>query len=166
MKYTEKYYGRKEQHIKDVLNTNGLNTVLTYLPLERERIEYGTKEIYLPDGVDTECGFDHYHIIPETVGQYTGLIDKNGQKIFEGDVIQTILKGKKFEKTFRFVIKYGAYIPEEYCKEEYAQHKTIGFYALSCSKKKHYQLSSYPKMLEVVGNIHDNPELLGGADNG
>ena len=36
----------KEQHIKDVLNTNGLNTVLTYLLLERERIEYGTKEIY------------------------------------------------------------------------------------------------------------------------
>ena len=36
----------KEQHIKDVLNTNGLNTVLTYLLLERERIEYWTKEIY------------------------------------------------------------------------------------------------------------------------
>lgn len=102
-----------------------------------------------------------YAVSPETIGQYTGLTDKNGKKIFEGDIIQTTRKGLKGEKTFRFVIKYGAYIPEEYCKEIYNQAEVIGFYAFD--GERDFQISNYPKMLEVIGNIHDNPELLGGA---
>ena len=92
-------------------------------------------------------------IDPETVGQYTGLTDKNGKKVFEGDVIQN--------KLFRFVIKYGAYIPSAYCKEIF-KRETIGFYAFDGERE--YQLGNYTKTLEVIGNIHDNPELMKGGE--
>lgn len=104
----------------------------------------------------TDWGLPNRHlrvdVIPETVGQYTGLTDKNGTKIFEGDIIKTRSGG------LRFVIKYGAYIPSGYCKEMFSQYEIIGFYAFD--GKGDFQLSNYPQMFEVVGNIHDNPELL------
>lgn len=102
-------------------------------------------------------------VIPETVGQYiTGLTDKNGKKIFKGDIIQTKKAGLKGEKEYRFVIKYGKYIPLEYCKAIYIQWQTIGFYAFD--GKRDYQLSCFKELLEVIGNIHDNPELLKGEE--
>lgn len=82
------------------------------------------------------------HVIPETVGQYTGLTDKNGKKIFEGDIlsyaeeIETRSRGKETLK--------GVYeVKFEYC----------GFSPLDCLACNH---------LEIIGNIHDNPELLKG----
>lgn len=80
-------------------------------------------------------------INPETVGQYTGLHDKNGKEIYEGD----ILKG-----TF-----YGFPMPEyDYVFQIYWDEKEKGF------------MASYfePSECEVIGNIYDNPELLGGED--
>ena len=43
--------------------------------------QYDAHEIYMPDGADNS-GFDRHHINPETLGQYTGMTDKNGKKIF------------------------------------------------------------------------------------
>ena len=71
--------------------------------------------------------------------QYTGLHDKNGKEIYEGD----ILKG-----TF-----YGFPMPEyDYVFQIYWNEKEKGF------------MASYfePSECEVIGNIYDNPELLGG----
>lgn len=108
--------------------------------------QYGAKEIYLPDGVDRECGFDHYHVLPESVGQYTGLKDKNGTKIFEGDIVKT----KKFNTpNKRYVIKYdlllGAFIGED--------NGTIYFTTFDGDSE----------LFEVIGNIYDNPELMKGG---
>ena len=103
-------------------------------------------------------------VIPETVGQCTGLTDKNGKKIFEGNIIQTVqkIKGRKNKQTYKFVIKYGKYIPKDYCRTEYSQWQTIGFYAFD--GKRDYQLSCFGDLLEVIGNIYDNPELLKGEE--
>lgn len=90
-------------------------------------------------------------VIPETIGQYTGLTDKNGKKIFEGDIIKT-------HGNDSYVIKYGEYIPRNYCLARYYDKPTIGFYAYD--GERCFQLSTNSRCYEVIGNIHDNPELM------
>lgn len=89
--------------------------------------------------------------------QYTGLTDKNGTKIFEGDIVQSITEDTN-EKRFA-VIKFGKY------RDDNFEDSAIGFY-FECGG---YQFSmfngeaqgyDFPSFVEVIGNIHDNPELL------
>ncbi len=85
-------------------------------------------------------------VIPETVGQYTGLTDKNGKKIFEGDIV----KGNEeiFTEDIIFTVVF----------DEYCRYMIVSSYG-------HYLLARNHKDVEVIGNIHDNPELLkGGAE--
>ena len=94
---------------------------------------------------------ESHEVIPETIGQYTGLTDKNGKKIFEGDIIKT-------HGNDSYVIKYGEYIPRNYCLARYHDKPTIGFYAYD--GERCFQLSTNSRCYEVIGNIHDNPELM------
>ena len=90
--------------------------------------------------------YDVAEINPETVGQFTGLTDKNGKKIFEGDIIK---------------------IPDDYDEfginagEIYEVYFAFGGFRLKpkYSKAKGFWLED-DKTVEVIGNIHDNPELL------
>ena len=86
---------------------------------------------------------------PATVGQYTGLTDKNGKKIFEGDVIA--LERGWGEKVI-YTIEYDT----ECCCFIGDSVNYIGFTTFENDGDR----------IEVIGNIHDNPESLGGADNG
>ena len=101
-----------------------------------------------------------YSVIPETVGQYTGLTDKHGTKIFEGDIIKEeySLNGK--ERGVISVIEYGIV---------YAYFNGIGvcqrFGDGSGTSMLSVGYDSGVVYCEVIGNIHDNPELLkGGAE--
>ena len=88
-------------------------------------------------------------VIPETVGQYTGLTDKNGKKIFEGDIVGYYSGYRK--KYFFGICKYGKFN----CS---CCHGVYGWFFDDDDIR---ECSSY----EVLGNIHDNPELLGGESD-
>lgn len=81
-----------------------------------------------------------YEVIPETVGQYTGLKDKNGKMIFEGDIVTGLFNYNKITG----YIKYGSdctfYIERN------------GLYGIL--------LNNAEDWLEVIGNIYGNPELI------
>lgn len=80
-----------------------------------------------------------YVVKPETIGQYTGLKDKNGTKIFEGD----ILKANNWASNW--IVQFDV--------------KKLRF---NCIMNKNGNCNDFipTQSVEVIGNIHDNPELL------
>ncbi len=91
----------------------------------------------------------NYLVDPSTLGQFTGLIDKHGVKIFEGD----ILKGLRYHDFGQG----GEYVPCQYVVTWDA--KWVRFSPLHLFSGYVYDLKNF----EVIGNIHDNPELLEGG---
>ena len=80
-------------------------------------------------------------IIPKTLGQYTGLIDKNGKKVFEGDIIRNT------DDNNIAVVSW------------YEEHAAFMLY-IKKQNKIYFLYDNNFKLIEVIGNIHDNPELL------
>lgn len=93
-----------------------------------------------------EC--EKYEVIPETVGQFTGLTDKNGKKIFEGDIVKGDL-GLGYGDNENHI----AYI-------EY-QEDGMSFCLVEILEEDFGKCAEISDDLEVIGNIYDNPELLG-----
>lgn len=85
-----------------------------------------------------------HFVIPETVGQYTGLTDKNGIKIFEGDIVVVNIKG------YNTICKVAW--ADNVAQFQLWQTNTISHTPTALN------LGNYD--CEVIGNIHDNPELL------
>lgn len=96
--------------------------------------------------------FKDYEVDPETVGQYTGLTDMKGRGVYEGDIINWL----------RHRIDRTGYIEEgrvEFRTEEQA-FVVINKFKTQDGRESVRNILNCLTNLDVVGNIHDNPELL------
>lgn len=92
-------------------------------------------------------------VIPETVGQYTGLKDKNGTKIFEGDIVLVPYIDPIFKCTWNDTSP---------CERAIVKYCNGMFYVEYIESGDKFTLSAMDGYMKIVGNIYDNPELLGG----
>lgn len=103
----------------------------------RSNNEWFTGDVhFIGNRVEICSGYCGIMVQPETVGQFTGLTDKNGKKIFEGDIVD--VEGVTYrcrwdEGNFEFGL---------------------------VNNKESFGIAYAPHCIEVIGNIYDNPELL------
>ena len=107
--------------------------------------EYDDFQIYVQPQIITRSGREYVN--ENTLGQFTGLTDKNGIKIFEGDIV-LITKNTVTDVVAKIFYSEGAFRTN--AANTYDGEEPLSFWlANDCD-------------FEVIGNIYDNPELIGG----
>lgn len=117
--------------------------------------------IYYEVGKGLVKQFDWCYVKHDTIGQYTGLKDKKRKKIYEGDILKT-------PRGFIGQVVFGR-------AEEECRHKVFGRMVIDCYttygwifvRGDGYRCAIDDELLEgeIIGNIHDNPELMKGGSN-
>lgn len=132
----------------------------SYFPHKRVNLCIASEEEYkaniqhliIQDKPACDWNFDNgmqaIDINPETLGQYTGLEDKNGKMIFEGDIVKGTISSAWGKGDIVCKVEYnrdGFYCYDKRPRDEgWWEHKLM-----------------FAKNIEVIGNVWDNPELLG-----
>ena len=126
------------------------------LAVVKENMHNGAGTIEAGSYISNEYGKPFaYQVRPETIGQFTGLVDKNGKKIFEGDIYVTDYNQHTLKNNVQVLSVGGAFCGGKTC--------------LRCSPlaweskeddEELYLDEEFLNHIVVIGNIHDNPELV------
>ena len=101
----------------------------------------------------TEPDIEKKVVYTDTLGQYTGLTDKNGTKIFEGDIVEYEAGGK---------LRIGRVFFSDF---RASFSVTAGKNGSARINNDLFNYIQNGNSVTVIGNIYDNPELIGGAEN-
>lgn len=109
---------------------------------------YGKRVVCIVSPINNQGTTGGNEVDAETVGQYTGMVDKNGTKIFEGDIIDFLYRSDGDD--------YGI-VQYDVDETEFGFVHNLIYDGLG----RHY----CSRDIEVIGNIYDNPELMKGEKN-
>lgn len=122
---------------------------------KKEDLDY--YEIITLDGLQSST------VKTETVRQFTGLTDKNGKKIFEGDIIKAYFQPQNFKNPpyaiGSVIFENGTFKVVVHVSKNSIEYKVFEKENIAAYSIEHNFLDRY-YVLEIIGNIHDNPELL------
>ena len=109
------------------------------------------KQPYIVADITDSYAKTNYEVISETIGQFTGLTDKNGKKVFEGDIVHCKYANAPNNEHIQKVVFYEGKFMAEFLNG--------GCYAELYYGERHFNFdkSVYMTEFEVIGNIHDNP---------
>lgn len=120
--------------------------------------EYDDFQIYVQPQIITRSGREYVN--ENTLGQFTGLTDKNGTKIFEGDIVKGTAYSGKFVGIIVWIDEIGGFGVRYRKRQEATAWENSSI--LKCASKGRTDEFT----AEIIGNIYDNPELIGGTENG
>ena len=132
MTHTIKFRGKSADNVKWITGYYYHECGNTYIVEDRQSLSETSRNV-------------PYVVIPETVGQFTGLFDKNGKEIYEGDILHTVTFGFEPEE-------YTAIILYDNCRFQLSNGRNLFYFGQSDLTKMDDTI--------VIGNIYDNPELI------
>lgn len=153
-KWVEGFYS--QFHNRPIIPEPNIHQIFTLLTENDEPIILG----------NTSIGGLWHTIDPNTLCEFTGLCDKNGKKIFEGDVVKytrtnMYAPSTNFHNQDLVSLHKIYWNDEKYCfyQDHYTEERCIGSGGINFEDDR-----AEDNIIEIIGNIYDNPELLEGKD--
>ena len=112
-------------------------------------------EYFIVEWVDDFHEYEEREVIPDTVGQYTGLKDKHGKRIFEGEILRIAKIADELGGYYRPPLDYTVNVVVKW-------DLCAWMWETLCDDKRYITFPDAWRLYEceIIGNVHDNPELL------